>query len=228
MKDLDAYKISWFITGRLTTRVTLLEVLAAGAVPKLLTVAISNEPHPTADGILEGVKEELDSAGLSALSMAISTEKNMITRQTGLGISVVGVVEKNQLRIGTTQLGDDIYCLGIPKVGPEISNPEDPEIVQTKDIQVLLGIPGVHDIIPIGSRGIRREAVLLASGINTCFHVDSACPLDLDKSAGPSTCLILSASSSSSFESSLSAGALNHGFLSKSPLLSLTKVGKLY
>ena len=74
MKDLDEVQISWSITGRLTTRVAMLEVLATGAVPLMMTVAISNEPYPTGEGILEGVKEEFASAQL-ALPMAISTEK---------------------------------------------------------------------------------------------------------------------------------------------------------
>lgn len=224
MKDLDAYKISWIITGRLTTRVTLLEVLSTGAAVKMMTVAISNEPYPTADRILEGVKEELDFAGLSELPIAISTEKNMITQQTGLGISVVGVAQKNQLRIGTSQPGDDIFCLGLPKVGPEITKPDDLEIVQIIDILSLLEISGVHDIIPVGSRGIRREAELLAASVNTGLHIDSYCPLDLDKSAGPSSCLIFSAASS--FQSGISAGALNQ-VVTKSNRLPLTKVGNL-
>jgi len=225
MKDLDAYKISWIITGRLTTRVTLLEVLSTGAAAKMMTVAISNEPHPTADKIIEGVKKELSSAGLLELPMAISTEKNMMTQETGLGISVVGVAEKNQLRIGTAQPGDDIFCLGLPKVGPEITNPDDPEIVQINDIKTLLSTSDVHDIIPVGSRGIRREAELLAASVNTCLNLDSTCPLDLDKSAGPSSCLIFSAASS--FQSEISEGAYNQ-VLSKFPRLPLTKVGNLF
>ncbi len=195
----------------------LLEVLSTGAVPKMMTVAISNEPHPTGDRILEGVKEELESAGLTTLPMAISTEKNMRTQQTGLGISVIGVTEKKQLRIGTAQSGDDIYCLGLPKVGPEIKNPEDSEIAQVKDIQVLLDITGIHDIVPVGSRGIRTEAQLLATSANCRLIIDPSCVLDLDKSAGPATCLIFS------FASSLALDLSSSGF----PSLPITKVGKL-
>ena len=218
MKDLDAFKITWSITGRLTTRVALLEVLSTGAVPQMMTVAISNEPHPTGDRILEGVREELESAGLTMLPMVISTEKNMFTQQTGLGISVIGVTEKKQLRIGTAQSGDDVYCLGLPKVGPEIDNPEDSEIVQVKDIQFLLDISGIHDIVPVGSRGIRSEALQLATNVNCRLIVDPSCVLDLDKSAGPSTCLIFS------FTSSLVLDLSSSGF----PRLPITKVGKLY
>lgn len=216
MKDLDEVRISWSITGRLTTRVALMEVLSTGAVPQMMTVAISNEPYPTGEGILEGVREELVFARLT-LPMAISTEKNIITQQTGLGVSVIGVAEKNQLRIGTSQSGDNIYCLGFPKVGPEINNPEDSEIVQIHHIQALLNICGVHDIIPVGSRGIHVEAQQLASNVKKQMIVDPSCVLDLHKSAGPSTCLIVSASSSSIFDLKSS------GF----ERLPLTKLGRL-
>lgn len=205
MKKLDALKISWFITGKLTTRVALLEVISTGAMPQMLTVAISNEPYPTGDELLKGVKDELKFSGLNNLPMAISTEKNMTTKQTGLGISVIGVADKNKLRIGSAQPGDDVYCLGFPKVGAELNNPEDPEIVQVKAIQVLLGISSIHDIIPVGSRGIRWEADQLATTVNCRLRVVSSCALDLDKSAGPSTCVIFSASSSRVFDQGLSS-----------------------
>ena len=218
MKEFDALKISWFITGKLTTRVTLLEVLSTGAVPKLLTVAISNEPYPTGDELLRGVNDELESAGLKTLPMAISTEKNMPTKQTGLGISVIGVTEKNKLRIGTAQPGDKLYCLGLPKVGPELSNPEDPEIVTVKAMLALLRFSSIRDIIPVGSRGVRWEADQLAGTVNSRVRIDATCALDLDKSAGPSTCLIFSSAWVWSLKQALP------GF----PKLPLTKIGELY
>ncbi len=217
MKDLDTLKITWSITGRLTTRVALLEVLSTGAVPQMMTVAISNEMDPTGKQILKGVQEELDSAGLTTLPMAISTEKNMVTQQTGLGVSLIGVSEKHQLRVGTAQLGDDVYCFGLPKVGPEVNNPDDTEIVQVKDVQFLLDISGVHDIVPVGSRGIYIEAQQLATTVNCQLTLDSGCGLNLHKSAGPSTCLIFSSSPS------LALNLLSASF----PRLPITKVGRL-
>ncbi len=216
MKDLDEHKVPWAITGRFTARVALLEVMSTGAVPQMMTVAISNETYPTGEGILEGVNEELAFAGL-ALPMAISTEKNMVTKQTGLGISVIGVAEKNQLNVGTSKPGDAVYCLGLPKVGPEINNPEDLEVVQVKHIRILLGINDIHDIIPVGSKGIRTEVQQLAATMNCQFLVEPFCILDLDKSAGPSTCLIFSSSKPDSFD----FGTV--GF----DQLPLTKIGKI-
>lgn len=218
MKELDAYKVSWDITGRLTTRVALLEVISTGAVPQMLTVAISNEPYPTGDEILRGVKDELESAGLTTLPMAISTEKNITTHQTGLGISVIGVAEKNKFRIGTAQPGDGVYCLGLPKVGPEVNDPEDSEIVQAKTVQLLLEISSIHDMVPVGSKGIRWEAEQLASTANSRLLMNANCVLDLEKSAGPSTCFIFTASSPE---------AINQIF-ARFPYSPLNRIGLLY
>ena len=219
MKELDAHKVSWFITGKLTTRVALLEVMSVGAVPQMLTIAISNEPYPTGDELLKGVNDELESAELRTLPTAISTEKNMPTKQTALGISAVGVAEKHKLRIGTARPGDSVYCLGFPKVGPELLNPKDPEIVDVKAIQLLLELPSIHDIIPVGSRGIRGEADQLALTVKNRLRLDPTCTLDLEKSAGPSTCLI--------FASSSSFALLKQGF-SVLPNLPLIRIGELY
>lgn len=202
MKEFDELTISWSITGRLTTRVTLLEILASGAIPKMATVAISNEPYPAGEQILNGVKEEFLAAGLT-LPIVISTEKNMNTRQTGLGISMIGVAEKMQLRIGSSQAEDVVFCLGLPKVGPEISTPEDPEIVQFEHIRLVQSLPGVHDVIPVGSGGIFQEAKLLAASSKHELIIDSSCKLDLNKSAGPSTCVLCSSSSPLLFDSRL-------------------------
>lgn len=197
LKEFDVVKVPWAITGRFTTRVALLEVLTTGAIPKLITAAISNEPQPVGEEIIKGVKEELEFSGLK-LPLAISTEKNMTTQQTGLGISVIGVAEKSHMRIGTSQPGDWIFCIGIPKVGNEISDPEDCEIVNVKHIKALLEISDIHDIIPVGSKGILGEVQILASSLNSHFKSNSPGKLDLQKSAGPSTCLIFSAGSEKS------------------------------
>ncbi len=189
-KEFDIVKVTPHLVGRFTVRVALLEVLAAGAVPQIVTVAVSNELYPTGDGILAGVKDELKSAGIESLPAAISTEKNMPTRQTGLGISIVGICRREEVRIATSLSGDNVYCLGLPKVGPEVQNPDDEEIVQGKHVLSLLKINGIHDIVPVGSQGIRREADMLAENSGCDFIPDGSTPVDWDKSAGPSTCLI--------------------------------------
>lgn len=199
MKELDIVKVPWSITGRLTVRVALLEVLSIGAIPQMITVAISNEPKPAGEEILKGVREELKAMELTLLPMAVSTEKNMFTQQTGLGITVVGLCEKEELRIGRSNPRDDIFCIGLPKVGPEVLSPDDPEIVQGNHILKLMGYHEVHDIIPVGSRGIRGETEALATIMGVKFIQESQCELDMNKSAGPSTCIIFTASEDAQF-----------------------------
>lgn len=193
-KNFDVVKVSSYIVGRFTARVALLEILATAAKPLLLTVTSANEPHPTTAGILDGVYDELKALNLPNLPTVISSEKNLLTKQTGLGISAVGICQKELLRIATSKPGDNLYCLGLPKVGSEVVDPDDPEIIRGELVRTLLVSPGVHDIVPVGSHGIRGEAELIAAHTGSIFEPETDLKLDLDKSAGPSTCLIFTCS----------------------------------
>lgn len=192
-KELDVVRVSPNITGRFAARVALLEILSVGAMPRIIAVTVTNELEPTGKAILQGVRDELASLGMSSLSIVVSTEKNMPTLQTGVGVSVTGLVKGTAMRVLSSQVGDLVYCLGIPKVGAEVTSAEDPEAVQGKHIISLLNNVGVHDIVPVGSQGIKGEAELLAREIS-CRFEPIPCHVDLFKSGGPSTCLIFTSS----------------------------------
>lgn len=189
-KKLDQLNAPPSTVGQLTARVVLLEVLCTGALPKIMTVAICAEPNPTGQQILAGVHSELAAFGFADLPLAISTEKNFETRQTGLGISVSGICKTKDLKIATSQPGDRVYCLGLPKVGKEVLDTKSMECVDAGRIDQLLKQSDIHDILPVGSRGIRTEADQLAKSTTAIFKADPNPLIDLDKSAGPSTCLI--------------------------------------
>jgi len=189
-KKLDQLNAPPSMVGRLTARVVLLEVLCTGALPKIMTVAICAEPDPTGQKILEGVHSELAAFNLADLPLAISTEKNFETCQTGLGIGLTGTCKTKELKIATSQPGDRVYCLGLPRVGKEVLDTKDTERVDAGTIDLLLKQPDIHDILPVGSRGIRAEATQLAKSTNTVFKADPDPVPDLAKSAGPSTCII--------------------------------------
>ncbi len=189
-KKLDQLNAPPSLVGRLTARVVLLEVLCTGALPKIMTVAICAEPDPTGEKILEGVHSELAAFGFADLPLAISTEKNFETRQTGLGIGLTGICRTKDLKIATSQPGDRVYCLGLPKVGKEVLGTKDMDSIDAGTMDLLLKQPDIHDILPVGSRGIRAEATQLAKSTNAVFKADPNPLTDLDKSAGPSTCVI--------------------------------------
>lgn len=189
-KELDSITAAPEIVGRLTTRTVLMEIVSVGALPVALTVAISAEPHPTGDAILRGVREELRKSGLSGVKLAVSTEKNFTTRQTGLGIGATGTCNTEELKVSQSQPTDKVFCLGMPKVGDELIGSESIDSIHSGTLLQLRRHPGIHDILPVGSRGIRVEAELLAQQSSTTFIPSSGCTLDLEKSAGPSTCVL--------------------------------------
>jgi hypothetical protein len=188
-KERDIVRVPPYIVGRFTTRVTLMEILSVGASPKALTAAICNEPEPTGEGMLMGIKDELKALYFD-LPLIISTEKNMKTCQTGLGITIVGLVGKNRLHINKTKAGDKLYCVGMPKVGNEVSL-DDTQIATSSLINELLQIPGIHDIIPIGSKGIKAEADMLVSFLGLKLNWNKNLPIDIKKTAGPATCVLV-------------------------------------
>ncbi|ABZ84149.1 conserved hypothetical protein [Heliomicrobium modesticaldum Ice1] len=193
-KELDAVQVSPYIVGIFTTRVALMEILATGAEPVALTVTVANEPFPTGGEVIAGVRDELATIGKRDLPLAISTEKNIPTRQTGVGITLVGAVEKERLRVGCSRPGDCVYSLGWPKVGAEVVVDDGKAIARADHVQALLAHPGVHEVLPVGSKGIRAEAEKLAAAVHCRIcEWQSVAGLDLDKSAGPSTCLVFTA-----------------------------------
>lgn len=188
-KEGDVVKVPPYIVGRFTCRVALMEILSIGSIPISVTAAICSEPDPTGKGILSGISDELGDLFLE-IPVTISTEKNIPTCQTGLGITIIGLVEKEKLRINNTRPGDMLYCIGIPKVGNEVFL-DDPEIPNTLLIKELLNIPNVHEIIPVGSKGIKGEAEMLASYYGLDIHWKDKPPIDIQKTAGPSTCILV-------------------------------------
>lgn len=199
LKQNDAVKVSPYIVGRFTARVALMEVLSINAIPKTISIAISNEPNPTGEEIINGVVAELKAVDLESVPLAISTEKNIETSQTALGITVIGICKNENIRVTKSKSGDFVYCLGIPKVGNEINGLDDIEIVQINHIKNLLKLNGVSDIVPIGSKGILMEIEMLCRNVDCKFIYEPEEYIDMHKSAGPSTCLIFTCSEDTNF-----------------------------
>ena len=193
-KELDLIKASPAIVGRLTARTVLMELVSVGALPVAMTVSICAEPNPTGDGILIGIKRELQVSGLSGVKLVVSSEKNFPTRQTGLGIGATGICKAAALKVAQSAAGDKIFCLGVPRLGNEVITSGCMDILNSGTLNQLRPHPLIHDILPVGSRGIRAEAELLANQSGTTFNAVDGCRLDLEKSAGPSTCVLFSSS----------------------------------
>ncbi len=194
-KPLDKVKVDGKVLGRFIARVALMEVLASGAEPLCLINTLCVEMDSLGREILEGIRCECRDAGLNSnLALTGSYEKNIPVMQTGVGVVVIGLAERDKLRIGTSMDGDYIVAIGLPKVGYGVIEGEmRNEIADLRDLIRLLGSPFIHEVIPVGSRGIAYEAEVLArsSNLKVSFVSDD---IDLERSAGPSTVILASTS----------------------------------
>lgn len=186
----DAVHFSYEGVAALTTRVVLMEVMAAGAEVVSMTAAVCNAPS-VGERILAGIEDERKKAGLDPFGVTLSTEKNIPTSQTGIGLTAIGLCSREDLRLGRTKPGHRLYAVGTPKVGQEVVDDRG-EIATVAILRTLLHMPGIIEILPVGSRGLRREALDLAkaSGRTILWAVDPG--VDLEKSAGPCTSLLIS------------------------------------
>jgi hypothetical protein len=193
-KELDTVYSSGYELGRLGARVPIMEILASGAVPILTVDLLSVEMEPTGKEIILGVKEESIDAGMSSkIILTGSTEDNVKTVQTGMGVVIIGLVQKKDFRPGNSMKGDIVVCIGVPKSAPEFKvTYSDPEIADPKTILALGQLSFIHDILPVGSKGIKHEFSELAGSACLTSHYYNDIKVDVTKSGGPSTCCLIS------------------------------------
>ena len=190
-KPLDALKVPPSIVGKFTARVALMEVIAVGARPISLSVALCVEPTPTGHEIMKGVRDELRASKLEGVKLLQTSEKNFRVRQTSVGTMVNGIVENRNLKIGKCKRDDWLIAVGDPKVGRDVVEGERTgSITDLNDAFSLLDLPYVHEIIPVGSSGILREASTIATDSRLNFYPARNANVNVKKSAGPATVII--------------------------------------
>jgi len=194
-KLLDSIQVSGYALGRFTARVALMEVLGVGATPVCLTNTLGVEPDPTGFEILEGIKSEVEFARLNRSLVIIgSTEKTVTVKQTGIGVTVVGLALKNKLKIGLSKSDDLMVVVGQPSVKNEVLPAEERgEIADLEDLLNLMSYEFVHDLIPVGSQGILHEVNVLAKDSGLCFKLELS-EEEVKKSAGPATAILVTIS----------------------------------
>jgi len=197
-KKEDILKLSARYTSKFTTRVALTEVICSGATPITIVNGAACEMDPTGAEMILGIQDELKNAGISDIALTGSTEENFMTNMTALAVTVIGIAAKDELKFGQAIKGDKLILLGSPQVGAEVN-------LESKgfytEIRQLLPLPGVREIVPVGSKGIVYEAKNLASINDMIFEysnteTDSPTQIDYYKSAGPATCLLVLCSES--------------------------------
>ncbi len=188
-KPHDMVSVPGEVVGRFTARVALMELLAVGAEPIVVVDTLSVEPIPTGAAIRRGIASELVEAGLDPDQLLNgSEEKNIPTVQTGVGVTAIGLIGASELTAHRTQPGDLLCVVGWPHVGSDVLTHE-PEVMELTTLRHLRATPGVHELVPVGSRGTRAEAEDAWSHQWSLLWLDDL-PVPLDRSAGPATCLL--------------------------------------
>ena len=187
-KPADVVAACEEICGAYTLRVCLNELAAVGATPLFVLSLVCNEWEPTGRRVLDGIRAELVESGYPDLPVSGSSEQNMPTSMTGLGIAVVGTADS--LRWRHTAPGDRLVLVGLPWVGSEVLE-HSGELLRPSVVRSLIGQDAVTDVIPCGSRGVRHELEVLESESGVRIVLHEPAPVDLDKSAGPATCALV-------------------------------------
>ena len=194
-KPLDAVQAPPEVVGHFALRVPLMEVMAAGATPFLIVDNLSVEAGGYGEAILAGMKRLAETVGLEdSIHFNGSTEDNVTTLQTGVGVTVVGLVSNADFRVGSSKPGDRLMAAGYPKSAPHHRvTVDDPDILELRQLQALRRQSQVADIVPVGSRGIRYETAQLANAAGLLPRLGAgALTLALDASGGPGTCVVFS------------------------------------
>ncbi len=191
-KVLDQVKCSPYMAGRFAARVALMEALAVGATPICVATPLAVEPTPTGKRIMRGIRSEMESARLDSRTPVVdSTEKNFKIKQTGVGVTVVGLAKSASLKVGRCAAGDEVFALGSPCVGSEVLwGQRRHTTADTQDVCTVVRSEFIHETIPVGSKGIAYEAQVMARDSNLHFEPSDDVRIDLSKSAGPATVIV--------------------------------------
>lgn len=182
----DQLKIPFETVLHFTLRSVIAEIISIGSIPFMLTFSNSfgDEGYKHIEKAVEEIRDELL---LDSLDFLVSTEKNFCPLETALSITCMGESNNGTFRIKTPKSAI-LGIIGEPLVGQEVLNNE---LLSLKKLSELLSIEGVHEILPVGSKGINHELKYFTDK----KWSDSL--YDGKKSAGPSTCFIISYEDSS-------------------------------
>ncbi|KLO22962.1 selenophosphate synthase [Marinitoga sp. 1197] len=187
-KEKDIVKVPPEIVGYFGAHVALSEIIAYGAYPIAIVNTLSVEMNNTGKKILEGIKKAVKPLKLDMDKIITgSTEENFPVIQTGMGITVIGIKKRNINFL--TVSGDIALVIGIPKVGEEVVGSKD--ILTISELLKLRNLNFIHEILPVGSKGLLYEANEIAKTENLNFILSKNIVLDVYKSAGPATCAIV-------------------------------------
>lgn len=191
-KENDVVKTTPEVVGYFATQVALMELLAFGADLITIVNTLSVEMDSTGEKIIEGIKEALNPLDLDdGMIVTGSTEENFPVSVTGVGITAIGIVDKGEWGKPRTESRMIAVLVGLPKVGDEVLKDKN-EVMNISKLIDLKKKIYIGEILPVGSKGILYELEEMTKSNDLDFILEKNINVDLNKSGGPSTCVIVS------------------------------------
>lgn len=195
-KEMDLIQLEPELAGYYAAIVPMIEVMAVRGSIISVVDTLSVEMEPTGRRIIDGISQALLEAGVRGNPLTGSTEDNIPTKMTGIGVTVIGKASKGLFSKDIPQ-NSVIVVIGKPKMGQQFLQEEvierRGEVLNLSLMKSLIQDHRILDMIPVGSKGIAYELNNLMKRHNVKADIQSTKnkeSLDLKVSAGPSTCLV--------------------------------------
>lgn len=180
-KEHDVVKVPDEVTSYFSTRVTLLEQLAAHALPMEIVLLNFSGDEAWARYV-KGIEKVFHETELPLPTISGSTESNMPTLQSGFGITMIGHLQEPQPDLEKLYW----YSYGMPLVGNALLAHKE-QVADLKKIVTALQAKNITQVVPVGSKGVKHELSQLME-IDDSYLVNL--PYDINASAGPSTIVL--------------------------------------
>jgi selenophosphate synthetase-related protein len=162
-----------------------------GFEPMLLSDGLSVEMEDTGKKIIEGFQKSINQLKHSKVHLTGSTEENMKTVQTSIGVTGIGIVSKDKLKYKKSSAGDLCVAIGLPLVGYEVLHNLD-KVMSVEDFEKIGRLDYINEIIPVGSKGAGYEISELCSCNNLKIKYKEDLSYNINCSGGPSCSCVLS------------------------------------
>lgn len=186
-KKCDEVKVSYEEVAYFLFRVTFMDLVAAGGQAESLILHNFNGDSAWKK-LLEGLIQGVNEAKLPSLSITGSSESNFDLKQSATSLSMIGRKRFQQEERWRDDLVEEYHLavVGRPLVGEELLQyPE--AIASLESFYWFSQQKEVIGLVPVGSKGIRSELKKISDYLPINFPNE----LELEKSAGPSTCYIM-------------------------------------
>ncbi|KPH73537.1 ATP-binding protein [Oceanobacillus caeni] len=187
LKEADAVKVPYEIVSYYSFRVAIVEALSSGAIP--VSIVLQNFCGDEAwSNLNTGIQRGLAELGMENITLMGSTESNFSLSQSAIGVTIISKRQiLSEMNMKTSD-SNRVALIGLPLVGEEVITQED-DVVPLSVVKDICRMRDVQ-VWPVGSKGVLHELRRMVPSLDNGM-VKNCTKLDLEKSGGPSTSILV-------------------------------------